>query len=376
MKTRDGSGESTNLTTIISGNCGFPPGLNQRQKPAQSYPADNEHTMNAAERFLESFLRNTSDEQAPESKENEKEAMSRSPPRILRQDVESSRLQSAGLEYQARRIEYSPRPAIGSRYNSEFGAHFDRSREYRRGIAPLPLNTAQYHHRPSKSRDIAPINGSVSRYSPAGTQKNDSRGRSPNPNKDCNQYHRQPSIHLMEKYNNHSYTRKDDTYFDPPPFVNDHCHIKDTYWSQPVVYPVPPLPPVLPTPGYYDSQYRIDYRGPTRSGDLLPRRPHSPAQYSRYLPPRSLVPEAAYRRRSRSPPVITRSSEHTAMPYTSVSAPPREYGTMEDHRKMNGGVYHQPRGDRREPSSFVWQGRGRGNGRGGGTRGAKMNSGR
>lgn len=300
--------------------------------------------------------------------------MSRSPPRISRQAVESPPLQSTGPEYQDHRIEYSPRPAIGRRYNSEFGANFDRSREYRYEIAPLPPNTARYDHRLSKSREIAQTNGSVSRYPPVGLQKNDSRDRSSNRNKYCDQYHRQPSINLMEKYNNHSYARKDDTCFDPPPLVNDHYRMKDTYWSQPVVYPVPTLPLALPTPGYYDSQHGIDYRGPTRSGDLLPRRLHPSVQYSRYLPPRSLVTEAAYRRRSRSPPVITRSSEHAAMSYTSVSALPREYGTVEDHRKMSGDVYHQSRGDRREPSSFVWQGRGRGNGRGGGTRGAKMNS--
>lgn len=378
MKTLDGLDESTSLTAIKPNNCGYSPGPNFRQKPARSYLADDKHTMNAAERFLENFLRNTSDEQKPESKENEKEAISRLSPRAPRQGF-GSPLQSAGPECQDRRVEYSPRPAIDSRYNSEAEAHFDNSLECNHEVVPLPLNMARYDHSLSRPREIAPIKGSVPRYPLAGLQKDESRDRSPSRGGHCDRYHRQPSINLIEKYNNYSYPRKDSTYSVPQPLANGSYHMRDTYWSPqtPVVYPVPPLPPVLPTPGCYDSQYGIGYRGRTRSGDLLPRLPDPPAQYSRYLPPRSLVSEVVYRHRSRSPPMITRSSEHIAMSYTSVSAPlPREYGTVEDHRKTNGDAYHQQRRDRREPGNYAWKGQGRGSrrgsGRGGGSRGVKM----
>lgn len=376
MRNLDDLDEFTNLTAIKPNNCGYPPGPNLRQKPVL---ADDKHTMNAAERFLENFLRNTSDEQKLESKENEKKAISRSPPRAPGQGFGSSPLQSAGPEYRDRRVECSPRPAIDSRDNPEAGAHFDSSLECSHEVAPVPSNMAQYDHILSGPREIAPIKGSVPRYPLAGLRKYDSRNRSQNRDKNCDRYHRHPSINPMEKYNSYSYPRKDSTYSNHQPLANDPYPMRDTYWSSqpPVVYPVPPLPPVLPTPGCYDSQYGIGYGGRTGSGDLLPQLPDPPAQYSRYLPPRSLVSEAAYRHRSRSPPVITRSSEHIAMSYTSVSAPlPREYGTAEDHRKTNGDAYHQQRRDRREPGNYVWKGRGRGNGRGsgrgGGTRGVKM----
>lgn len=379
MKTLDGLDESTSLTAIKPNNCGYLSGSNLRQKPARSYLADDKHTMNAAERFLENFLRNTSDEQKPESKEDGKKTISISPPRAPRHGFGSPPLRSGGLEYRNRRVECSPRPAIESRYNSEAGAYFDNSPGYSHEVAPLPLNMARYGHSLSRPREIAPIKASVPRYPLSGLRKNESRDRSPNRNKHCGRYYRQPSIKLMEKYNSYSYPKKDGTYSDPQPLANDPYHMRNTYWSSqpPVAYPVPPLPPVLSTPGCHDGQYGIGYGGRTRSRDLLPRLPDPPAQYSRYLPPRSLVSEIAYRHRSRSPPVVTRPSEHIAMSYTSVSAPlPREYGTVEDHQKTKGDAYYQQRRDRREPGNCVWKGRGRGSGRGsgrwGGTRGVKM----
>lgn len=388
LKIRDGSNEPTSPATIRPDCCSYPPTLpalpelNPRQKPTQLYPARHEPTMNAAERFLENFLRNTSDEQTPNSNENEKKAMLRSPPRVPRQRFKSSPLQSIP-RYRDQRTECSPRPDIDSHHSSEIGAHFDGSRDCSHEIALLPLVTDRYGHSQSRPSEIAPSDGSVSRCSTR-LQKNDNRVRSPNQSIHDNRYHRQPSINLVGKYNNHSYARKDNTCSGkqyPPPLSNDYYQMKDTHWSPnpPVAYPVPPLPPMLPAPGYYDTQYGIDYRERTRSRDPLP---HSPAQYSRYLPPRPPASEGTYIRRSRSPPVITRSSQHVAVSYTSVSAPlPRGYGTAEDYRRANGrnsDIHHQPQRGRREPGNVVWQGQGRGRvgGRGrGGARG-KTNSGR
>lgn len=381
-------GESTSSVTTSSDNRGHPPAppeQNLLQRPAQPY--ENEHTMNAVERFLENFLRNTSDEQTPGPNVNEKKVMSRSP-RAPRNSFEPSTLQLTGPEYQDHWVKSSPRFGIDSRYSPENGAYFDSSREYSHEIVLLTLDANRHDHNLPKPCNTTPRNGTVSGYPSTEQHQNDSRARSPNRSLHCDQYHRESPPHLVEKYNKHSYAGKGDTCSDkpyPPSLPSNYYDIKDPHWSPktPVVYPVPPLPRVLPDPGSYNSQYGTDYRGRKRFVDLLPLLSRPLAQYPRYLPPRSLVSEATYRHRSRSPvPVITRPSEEIATPYTSVSGLlPRGYVSLEDHRKMNAGNgsrYHQPRREGREPGNVVWQGQGTGRGRGdrGRGRGVKTNSGR
>lgn len=398
--------ETTGLGAPRSNDCSHPSRppstqseLGLRQASTRSYLARSEHTMNAAERFLENFLRDTSDALNEKTRGEDKELF-RSPPRAPTRNRQLSP-SSTSLENQGGWAECSHVSRVQNRYSPEIRVNPDRLRKYNHETAPTPLDTERHSqyaipplprckdkhgHNGSRSYEKFLINDPPPRCPSVVSERLEGRSRTSNHNLNDNQFSEQPLPYSKEKPSNYLHDSRNDMYYDekyPTRLARDQYNLKDhgtyhrdTYWSHkpPVVSSFPQIQSTSPAIEYSESQYEVDYRGRVASRGPLPPVPYRLAQYSRYLPLKLPDTKATCRRRSTSPaPVIRHFSENVAMSSTSLSAPlPKGFSNVEDNRKIRGEDsdrgYCQLQREERGPVKIVWgrtraMGRGRGRGR-------------